>query len=193
MKGAILSLRDESAAFFSSFLHSNVATLSGALPMLVVVSSLAACIPLTHRYEFRSNVAAGPQGFPRSGSFYVALAEDGFHGNRKYAGSGTTMTLALTRHLSTFASEAEAAIEKATVDEARWTANEHGHRYLVWPEILNWEDRASQWGFRSDRVSVRVVLIEVSSDRVYSDEVLSVTQGVFTTSPLGEHLKTGHT
>jgi len=45
--------------------------------------------------------------------------------------------------------------------------------YLVQPTILHWEERATEWSGKPDRISIRLELVEVSDGEVLDATVIS--------------------
>jgi hypothetical protein len=47
-----------------------------------------------------------------------------------------------------------------------------GHDYLIFPEIKHWEDRATEWSGKSDKIEVRITIIDArTGDLVDSVDV----------------------
>src|SRR5215468_3218748 len=78
---------------------------------------------------------------------YIAVPRDGFYGDENYQGSGLSTAQAF---LSAFAKRAR-RVEVAT-------------SYLVYPTILHWEERATEWSGLPDRIEVKVELVDVATD-----------------------------
>jgi hypothetical protein len=59
-----------------------------------------------------------------------------------------------------------------SVTEALENARRAGLEYVVYPSITRWEDRATEWSGRRDRVALKVDLVDVSTGSVvFSREV----------------------
>jgi len=104
---------------------------------------------------------AVPLALDASAEVWVLTPKDGVYGSRPYTGSGQAVA---TRVLSILRSRLPLAQSLPGVDErvALEQARSKGIRYIVSPVILHWEDRATAWSGRRDkvRVEVRVVGVE---------------------------------
>lgn len=57
-------------------------------------------------------------------------------------------------------------------DSALATAKAGSYTYLLYPEILHWEDRATEWSGKSDIVSVKVSLVGTEAGKVLDSAVV---------------------
>ena len=116
-------------------------------------------------------------GVPHSGArlsassqVWVLVPSDGAYGNQQYRGSGQTLarrTLSIVRKRHPLAQIAHGSDES----EALKLAHSEGIDFIVSPEILHWEDRATPWsGFR-DKVRVEVRLLRVHPPKLVSSIV----------------------
>ena len=64
-------------------------------------------------------------------------------------------------------------IEK--LDRALKTAGDGNYTYLTYPEILYWEDRATEWSGRQDRLMVKVTLANVATGETLDSAILKGT------------------
>jgi hypothetical protein len=56
--------------------------------------------------------------------------------------------------------------------EALESARKASAEYLVYPEIIRWEDRATEWSGRRDQLQLKIDLIDLSTSRaVFSREI----------------------
>ena len=127
-----------------------------------------------HTYEMHSRGGDTPEiRLPREASFFVGLPADGRFGTEVYAGSGLMTTQAVVAALSAHVRIVRAAKVPASIEENLATARSKHLQYLVQPTILHWEERATEWSGKSDRISVRLELIAVSSEETLDSTVLS--------------------
>lgn len=100
-----------------------------------------------------------------SASFLVAVNGDGKYTTTTYARSGqmasATMASVLNKHC-----KAEEATGYLTLEEAKKAGAENGKRYLVYLDILHWEDRATEWSGMPDRIEVKVSVVDLAQDSV---------------------------
>jgi Domain of unknown function (DUF4823) len=114
----------------------------------------------------------------------VATAVDGRHETRVYAGSGQKVTRrtahALREHHADVVIIGTSDLQRLA-EECR---SQEG-RFVVVPEILEWEDRASGWSGRPDRVEVQLTLHDVASASAVRSVSVTV-QTNFWSSAFGE-------
>jgi hypothetical protein len=65
-------------------------------------------------------------------------------------------------------------------DAARKSAQAGGYTYLLYPEILHWEDRATEWSGRPDQASVKVSVVRMDSGAVLDSAVVGGKSGLGT-------------
>jgi hypothetical protein len=115
-----------------------------------------------HTYEVPESDAAGPKLEPNA-SYYVAMAAPGRFNATIYEASGAMTTRAVAAALAPYAARVETGAAAGTLDEAIEQARDAGARYLVVPTILHWEDRATEWSGKSDRIRIRLEIVDAKS------------------------------
>ena len=53
-------------------------------------------------------------------------------------------------------------------------------KYLVYPTILHWEDRATEWSGRSDKVEIKVVVVDVLTGNTITGSIIKGSSGLAT-------------
>lgn len=108
-----------------------------------------------------------PQGrvVTAADAIYVLVSPNGTHGPTDYPKSGqmTSRQLqsALLRHVRTVVIGGPSDnFNKGLAD-----AIDGGFTVLIVPTILHWEDRATEWSVRSDKLEVQLEVIDVSSGK----------------------------
>jgi hypothetical protein len=126
-----------------------------------------------HSYHVKPGpVANAASKLVRLSPVWVALAADGAYGGKPYLGSGGEATRATVAAFSEVAVRVDAGTrvqpELANIEEARSI----GATLLVIPTILHWEDRATEWSGIRDKMSLRVLVIDVASSQPIGSAVL---------------------
>jgi Domain of unknown function (DUF4823) len=67
----------------------------------------------------------------------------------------------------------------------RYNLRKSEFKYLVYPTILHWEDRATEWSALPDRVEVKIDLIETATGKLLDSVVIRGKSGVATLG--GDH------
>lgn len=112
---------------------------------------------------------------PKGAPIYVAVAEDGRHGDKVYEGSGLLAAVAVAQALEPYTSSRLVGLARESRDEALASASRAGADYLFYPRIVRWEDRTLV-SARPEAAEVHVSAVEVPTGRTVSEAQL-VGQG----------------
>ena len=127
-----------------------------------------------HTYEVqRTNV--GTEKLKSSGSAYVALPNDGRFEQTLYHGSGKKLANAILIAFSPYLKTVVIGEKIERLDQALKTAGNGNHTYLIYPEILHWEDRATEWSGKQDRIIVKVTLTNVATGETLDSGIIKGT------------------
>jgi hypothetical protein len=129
--------------------------------MLFIVLGLFGCV---NKHELvRPNSSMSNAKLERQATAYIAVPQDGIYGQTTYKGSGETTTQVIQAEFAKHLRHVVTGVEHQTFDSALSMAQYEGLTYLIYPRILHWEDRATEWSGKSDKVSVKISIIEASS------------------------------
>ncbi|WP_139834746.1 DUF4823 domain-containing protein [Thalassospira sp. MCCC 1A03138] len=98
---------------------------------------------------------------PPGSSYYVMLPKDGIYGETNYNNSGQMLVQVVRNKLSPFSSRIISASTVETRETAFASAAKDDLDYLIEPEILHWEDRATEWSGRPDRITIKYQAFDV--------------------------------
>lgn len=112
-----------------------------------------------------------------SGGFYVVMPKDGSYGRRAYANSGATTAQAVAKALSARGAKVIRGDRAESTAQAIASAKRREAKYVFEPVILNWEDRATQWSGRPDKLSVKFVVYDTASAKALASTVVHGTLG----------------
>jgi hypothetical protein len=62
----------------------------------------------------------------------------------------------------------------------RYNLRKSEFKYLVYPTILHWEDRATEWSALPDRIEVKIDLIETATGKLLDSVVIRGKSGLAT-------------
>lgn len=130
-------------------------------------------------------VTSAPQKLSTTGSVYVARPEDGLYANREYSGSGRMTAQIVANAFAKHIDRTETGSRVETREEALASAKKLGATYLVLPQILHWEDRATEWSAIPDKVEVKLSVISAASNQSLAGAVISAKSGLWTLG--GDH------
>lgn len=126
---------------------------------LLLVSSLLGCSD-THRLVRTEGVGLAAS---EALSAYLVVPRDGQYGKIFYTGSGAMVAQEMEMAFGPYLRKILVGRRYEHLDDALSRAREKALDYLIYPEILHWEDRATEWSGRPDVVSIRVTIIDVST------------------------------
>lgn len=139
--------------------------------LLIISVFLVGCV---HTYEMNSGGAGTPQARVSKGAaFFVGVSENGRLQDRIYYDSGEMLTRAIVEALERHGAKVRAAKDPATVEENLANARSKSAQYLIQPTIVHWEDRATEWSGKPDRVLIRLALLGVATGKTLDSTELS--------------------
>ncbi|MEF1289552.1 DUF4823 domain-containing protein [Vibrio sp. M260118] len=122
-----------------------------------------------------SNVRLNPNH-----AVYIALSKDGQYGSHYYSGSGSMVSQTIKGELFATLNNVVIANKPQDYAVALDFARSRKFDYLVYPTILHWEDRATEWSAKADRIKVKMVVVEVKSGLVVKSGIIEGKSGLAT-------------
>ncbi|HKQ34805.1 MAG TPA: DUF4823 domain-containing protein [Nitrospiraceae bacterium] len=113
-------------------------------------------------------------------SAYVAVPKDAAYGTTTYSGSGALTAQAIAAAFAPYLNKITVAMKEEDLVSAQQSARAGSYTYLLYPQILHWEDRATEWSGKPDVASVKVSLIRVDSGEVLDSAVVGGNSGLWT-------------
>lgn len=135
---------------------------------LLILASLLAT-GCTAKYT-QTDVSTGAGKLDPRHAVVIATPADGRYVEKLYAGSGA-MTAAAVR--AAFAHHSNQVDVAANCKEVSCLRALSGSAYYVVPEILHWEDRATEWSGIPDRIQVKLTIYDATDDQPSRATVLS--------------------
>jgi len=132
-----------------------------------------------------TRMGAPAASLPQGASAYVALPADGRYGKAIYTSSGAQTAREVAAAFAPYLSTISIATVSEDTATAIASARAGGYDYLIYPQILHWEDRATEWSLKPDRVSVKLTVMEAASGRVVDSGVIEGRSGLATIG--GDH------
>lgn len=137
---------------------------------LLSVACLAGIVSgCTSTYESTSAVRTISK-LKADASTYVALPEDGRFEKIPYPGSGRKTALVVCEAFSKHLIKAELAPEVLPYEQNLQRAKSGSFDYLIVPTILHWEDRATEWSGRLDRIQIEIRTVNVPTSETLAIE-----------------------
>ncbi len=111
----------------------------------------------------------------RQASFYVAQPQDGRYGTKIYAGSGDMTAQAAVAALSRYVGNVERGDRQEDLSQALASAKQRGLTNVFDPMILHWEDRATQWSGKTDKITIRYSVYDTAAGQMLASSVMSAS------------------
>lgn len=94
----------------------------------------------------------------------ISTPEDASYGSTQYRGSGRMTANAVRAAFSKNASKVDLTAN-CRGDDCLDTIDVRKYGYYVKPIILQWEDRATEWSGRPDRIEIQLVIYDAATKR----------------------------
>ncbi len=130
---------------------------------IVLVLFAAGCAS-TYEHE---KINSANEKFDSSSPIFIATPDDGSYGGERYHGSGEATATAARSEFIRHTNAVEISEKCANVE---CLINESNGRfgYYVVPIILHWEDRATEWSGKKDKMELKLVIYAGSGEEISS-------------------------
>ena len=118
----------------------------------------------------QSSVVEATAKLDPSAKVLVSIPENGIYGNDTYHNSGRQTANAIRVAFSKVGVSTEIT-DRCHGSDCLKLEDYDSYGYYVQPEILHWEDRATEWSGKSDRLEVQLIVYEVGT----GDELVNIT------------------
>jgi len=152
-----------------------------ALVIFITIASLAGCAD-SHNWTPQQN---GSTRITQKDRIYVTTPADGEYGNHIYSGSGRNTSKIIASAVSARSRLVRTGGVAENFDDALAQAQRSDQDVLIFPTILHWEDRATEWSMIPDKVEIKVDVVSVRSGDVISSGVIKGSSGLATLG--GDH------
>lgn len=127
------------------------------LAAALIATVLVGC---AHNYQVKS--IQRPDPLSPGASALVAVPPDGRYEETVYASSGRRTAVAVAAAFGKHLPKVDIMAGPATPEEQLQAARNGGFDYLVSPMITHWEDRATEWSGKRDKIEVEIQTTRVS-------------------------------
>jgi hypothetical protein len=136
---------------------------------LLLVLLLQAC---QHRYSETAVSDLQRPSLRTKSVVYVAIPPDVEFKKDTVIDSGRLTAEAVRQAFARYVSQAYIGRRPETFAEGLRTAKATKADYFVYPAVLHWEDRATEFTMRADRLEIRLSLLDASTDKLLHEVVL---------------------
>jgi hypothetical protein len=120
----------------------------------------------------RSDLAREPVKLQTDRVVAIATPANGSYGGREYSGSGVSTAAAVRAAFAKFARDATVIQECKTLSCLQSQVGDRAD-YIVIPEILHWEDRATEWSGIKDKLEVKLAVYDARSGDLLASSALA--------------------
>lgn len=150
---------------------------------VLAVLLIAGCAD-THTLT-RSGGSQAAVSLQRQSSAYVAVPPDGRYEATLYMGSGAMTAQAVATAFGPYLSKVVMGNKVESEEQALASAKAGGFGYLLVPQILHWEDRATEWSALPDVATVKLSVLSASTGALLDSVVIDGKSGLATLG--GDH------
>lgn len=147
--------------------------------ILILLAGLIVCTGCADSHRTEKLVASNTHLSARD-SICISVPDDGVYGDKHYSGSGATTAQTIKSAFLKRANDVQVVNGAARMEDAVQQSIGQGCNFLVYPSILHWEDRATEWSGKPDRVEVKVVLVNLETKQSLESVVIKGRSGLST-------------
>ena len=140
--------------------------------ILLLISAILATAGCANTATIDQDTAYSNPNISKAVSAYVSLPQDVAYGGRHFTGSGGSVSGIISAKLSHFLVSVEKANSVENFHDAMQQARKNGADYLFYPSIILWQDRATEWEGKPDRVEIKITVVDLSNYQVVSSATI---------------------
>ena len=146
--------------------------------LLFILALIAGC---SHSYITSRNYTDTPiPKMASNGKVYIAISDPGGVEGKIYPESGRMTSAAIKDALTRYLAVVKTGRQPEDYDAALVSARQVDARYLILPKVQHWEDRATEWSGKPDKILVKIRIINVASGDPIDSIDISGTSKWFT-------------
>ncbi|NQU73751.1 MAG: DUF4823 domain-containing protein [Candidatus Omnitrophica bacterium] len=130
--------------------------------------------------QVRLGKYSSPPKLNPEGSAYILSPKDGRYMDREYKGSGLTTGWLFRKSFSEYLQRVETSVGTMPFEKGFEEGKKLNFMYFVYPQILHWEDRATEWSGAQDKVNVKADLFDIRTEQQL-DSVMIKSKGTWFT------------
>ena len=138
-------------------------------PKLALVVGLSAGLSACASTYTRQTVTAATSTLVTTGSVLVAVPHDGSYGGDSYTGSGSATADAVRSAFSRYSNNVQVASGCSELDCLQSSSGHY--EYYVVPQILHWEDRATEWSGKKDKIEIKISVYSTGTAPIASQVI----------------------
>jgi hypothetical protein len=120
-----------------------------------------------------SIVCTPPRLDAKNCSVYISTPTDGNYGGDVYPNSGKMTAQSINSAFSKKITRVKTSSEIETYESGLKNARAQNFSYFLWPKVLHWEDRVTEWSGKPDRIEIKLVLIRVDDAKTIDSIIIT--------------------
>ncbi|TRZ93704.1 DUF4823 domain-containing protein [bacterium] len=129
--------------------------------VLLLCLGLTGCASIQ---QVRLGKYPSPPKLNPEGSAYIIVPAEGQYMGKDYRGSGLMTAQLLESSFSEHLQRVKTSVDVMRLEEGLEEVKKLNFMYLVYPKILHWEDRATEWSGIRDKVNVKVDIFDGATE-----------------------------
>jgi biopolymer transport protein ExbD len=98
----------------------------------------------------------------RSKSVLISVPKDGHYAANQYVGSGKMTAMSVKSAFARYTNDIKISESCSEKPDCIAEAKNNQYYYLAYPEILQWEDRATEWSGLPDRIEIKITIFDTA-------------------------------
>ena len=139
------------------------------IAIFVVIATLISGCASTYK---QSNLTEPAAKLLKGKSVVIATPTNGSYGNTEYSASGKMTALAVRAAFARFSNATTVSTNCRDLDCLKGNESSKFDYYAI-PEILHWEDRATEWSGLPDKIEIKLSLYEAQSWKELATTIIS--------------------
>ena len=131
----------------------------------------------SYNYKF---LKEPPSKLRKEVGVFLIIPKDGWYGNKTYNNSGKMTSQALKNEFLNYTSSVHISSECKEINECLKIIPEKKYNYLVLPEIMHWEDRATEWSGKPDKIKIHILIYNIYSKEEICSAMVESKSGLGT-------------
>ncbi len=127
--------------------------------LLILFTLLATGCSSTYKHKDLQPIEAK---LDRTKGVLISTPKDGAYGNIQYSNSGRMAANAVRAAFSKNTSKVD-LVNNCHGDDCLSNIDIDKYGYYVKPDILHWEDRATEWSGRPDRIEIQIIIFDAAT------------------------------
>lgn len=131
-------------------------------------------------YQMHVETPGQPTPLTRNAHACIAVPADGHYETQTYKGSGESTAESVNRAFAPYLDTTMLTTPAEAQEAALADSQKQGCVYLLYSQILHWEDRATEWSGKPDRAALKLMVLSVPDGKVLDDMIFHAKSSLWT-------------